>query len=170
MQRYPITTVDGKKILKDTTFYFSSNPTGGVAIEAQTPGTLREQRALLLGEFQSPPLTYAVFDLFMGRNAIDPVAKINIGAGALYFANGFKLEADPKSPRAAHQWLPFDELKGGRSVEVAADPKLFKLPRFGRLTRSVLVLKGVRDRRDELVGTSGSKRKGGTRRRAARPV
>ena len=147
MQQYPITTPKGDKVLKDTTFFFSATPAGGVAIEAQTPGTLREQQSLLLGEFVSPMLTYAVFDLFMGQSAIDPVARIDIGACVLYFANGFTMEDDPNNP---HQWRPGDELKGQQVEVFEPRVEMFNLPYLGKAQKAQdnpLLIKGIRVRR-----------------------
>eukprot|EP00892_Ulva_mutabilis_P011829 jgi/Ulvmu1/9018/UM005_0109.1 len=88
----PFMTADGKYLKKHTKLYLSTTPLGGFCVEAESPGTLTQQRSFYIGDYTSKHLTYALLDLFMGPAALDPVARIDIGACFLYFANGFKFD------------------------------------------------------------------------------
>lgn len=92
MQGLPFVTADGKNLKKHTKLYMSTTPLGGFCIEAETPGTLAQQRSFYIADYTSKHLTYALLDRFMGPGALDPVAQLDIGACFLYFANGFKFD------------------------------------------------------------------------------
>lgn len=92
VQGLPFVTADGKQLKKNTKLYLSTTPQGGFCIEAESPGTLAQQRSFYIGDYSSRHLTYALLDRFMGPGSIDPVAQLDIGACFLYFANGFKFD------------------------------------------------------------------------------
>lgn len=90
---------DGKNIKQDTKLLLTTTPLGGFCLEVESPGTLSTQRTFYLADYTSKQLTYAMLDSFMGPNALDPVAQLDIGACFLYFANGFKLDSGEDDPR-----------------------------------------------------------------------
>lgn len=92
-------SADGKNIKQDTKFLLTTTPLGGFCVEVETPGTLSQQRTFYLADYTSKHLTYAMLDSFMGPNALDPVAQLDIGACFLYFANGFKFDSADNDPR-----------------------------------------------------------------------
>lgn len=95
-------TRDGLHLKKDSTFFLSVTPNGGLSVEAQPPssdGTYLKRPSVHLHDFRSNHVTWAVLNAFMGPRAIDPVAQLNIGACHLYFANGFDFDPLSKSPR-----------------------------------------------------------------------
>lgn len=98
LQGLPFVTADGKQIKKHTKIYMSTTPLGGFCIEAESPGTLAQQRSFYIADYSSKHLTYALLDRFMGPGALDPVAQLDIGACFLYFANGFKLTDAENKP------------------------------------------------------------------------
>lgn len=128
LQGSRIAAKDGKKLLKDTTFFLAVTPTGGLSVEAQTPGTLAQQAPLFIGEYKSRRLTAAVVKAFVGLNAIDSVGSFDIGGCFLFFANGFKLTDQPNNP---NQFLEGDGLKGCKPEILPASVDLFKLPNLG---------------------------------------
>jgi hypothetical protein len=92
-------SADGKNIKQDTKFLLTTTPLGGFCLEVESPGNLSQQRTFYLADYTSKHLTYAMLDSFMGPNALDPVAQLDIGACFLYFANGFKLDNGEDDPR-----------------------------------------------------------------------
>lgn len=92
VQGLPFVTADGKQLKKNSKLYLSTTPQGGFCIEAESPGTLAQQRSFYIGDYTSKHLTYALLDRFMGPGSLDPVAQLDIGACFLYFANGFKFD------------------------------------------------------------------------------
>lgn len=60
--------------------------------EAITPGTLSQRKTSFIGTAQNPLVTAAVFDAFLGPNAIDPVGRRQTGRGMLWAANGLAFE------------------------------------------------------------------------------
>jgi hypothetical protein len=83
---------NGRVLRKDTTLFFTSNPHGGITVEAESPGTLSEQRPFFLADYRSNHLAYNLLDAFFGLKAFDPLARFDIGACFLYFANGFTFD------------------------------------------------------------------------------
>lgn len=83
---------NGRVLRKDTKLFFTSNPYGGITVEAESPGTLPEQRPFFIADYRSNHLTYNVLDTFFGGEAFDPLARFDIGACFLYFANGFTFD------------------------------------------------------------------------------
>lgn len=92
-------SADGKNIKQDTKFLLTTTPLGGFCVEVESPGNLSQQRTFYLADYTSKHLTYAMLDSFMGPNALDPVAQLDIGACFLYFANGFKFDSGEDDPR-----------------------------------------------------------------------
>jgi hypothetical protein len=105
VQGLPIISPDGTKLRKGSKLFFTVTPTGGLAVEAQSPGTLAQQRQFLLAEVDSRHVAYRILDAFFGPAAIDPLARIDIGACFLYLANGFSLDhADEEPGRVVPPW------------------------------------------------------------------
>jgi hypothetical protein len=130
MQGLPIISPDGTKLRKGSKLFFTVSPTGGLVVEAQSPGTLAQQRQFLLAEVDSRHLAYRVLDAFFGPAAIDPLARIDIGACLLYLANGFSLEHKDEEPDRVvpswealihrRKWLNSDMTRRGDSEEGGA--------------------------------------------------
>ena len=51
----------------------------------------------MLGAWESPQLTAAFFDQFLGPAPVDPAAKLRVGCGLLFLANGFKCGPGPSA-------------------------------------------------------------------------
>lgn len=99
LQGLPFVSSDGKTLKQGTKLMMSTTPLGGFCVEVESPGTLAQQRTFFLADYTSKHLTYAMLDRFMGPNALDPVAQLDIGACFLYFANGFKFDEGTDDPR-----------------------------------------------------------------------
>lgn len=56
---------------------------------AITPGVIRDQQQVQLAVFCNPKVTYAVMEMVLGQDPIDPLARLNAGNNLLYAANGF---------------------------------------------------------------------------------
>ncbi|KAL4438996.1 hypothetical protein ABPG77_006933 [Micractinium sp. CCAP 211/92] len=93
--------VDAKKgmVKKGTHFLFSTTPEGKLAVEAITPGRLKEKRTSYIGVNPNSLLTGAVFGVFLGPQPIDDIGKRDVGHGMLWAAHGFRFrpwEAKPE--------------------------------------------------------------------------
>ena len=105
MQGAPIVTDDGTCLRAGSKLFFTSAPHGGLVLEAETPGALKEQETFLLGEFRSKHVTFNVLDLFFGNNAMDAAARCDVGAVFLYLANGFSLNRHEDDGTVKRGWL-----------------------------------------------------------------
>ncbi|KAL4452610.1 hypothetical protein ABPG75_008272 [Micractinium tetrahymenae] len=97
----PAGWVDPKKglVKAGTHFIFSTTPEGKLAVEAITPGRLKEKRTCYVGVNSNRLLTGAVFGVFLGPESIDDVGKRDVGHGMLWAANGYRFrpwEAKPE--------------------------------------------------------------------------
>jgi hypothetical protein len=101
VQELPIVSEDGNKLLAGTKLFFTTTPSGGLAVEAETPGTLDTSTPIFLANLRSKHVTFAVLDLFFGVGAMDPVARLNTGAAFLYCANGADFDKRRPDPARA---------------------------------------------------------------------
>lgn len=93
--------VDAKKglVKEGTHFLFSTTPEGKLAVEAITPGRLKEKRTSYIGVNPNPLLTGAVFGVFLGPQPLDDIGKRDVGHGMLWAAHGYRFrpwEAKPE--------------------------------------------------------------------------
>lgn len=90
LQGLELASEDGRKLLRGTHVLLTTTPKGGLTVEAITPGTLRDREQFLIANLPSHHVAYRVLDAFLGPSAFDPLARFDIGAALLFFANGFK--------------------------------------------------------------------------------
>lgn len=87
--------VDGEKVKKGTHVIFASTPKAEVVVEAISPGPIATRRTSLIGINRNPIVTAAVFDCFIGHDAIDVGGGLTCLDGLLWCANG--LETDTRT-------------------------------------------------------------------------
>eukprot|EP00884_Botryococcus_braunii_P015657 jgi/Botrbrau1/2775/Bobra.0164s0052.1 len=91
--------VDEKGQLKeDTTLIFTTLEDHDLAVEAIQPGIIRDRKGVWIGQFRSPLLTRAIFDLHLGPYPLNQRSKRMVGNDTLYAANGFTFEAQTAVP------------------------------------------------------------------------
>ena len=78
--------------MEGTHFILAADPKGSLLAEAITPGPLAQRKTSFIGTAQNPFVTAAVFDVFLGPNAVDPVGRRQTGRGMLWAANGLSFE------------------------------------------------------------------------------
>ena len=97
-------TEDGGKVRRGTHLFLTAAPEGGLVVEALTPGPLSEREQFLLAELPSRHVAYRALDAFCGPSAVDALARFDIGAALLFFANGFTTEDGGREGRFAPSW------------------------------------------------------------------
>lgn len=120
-----------KKVKEGTKLLLTAMPDGRLVGEVVSPGRIADQRVTVLGAASDPLVSQAVFQLFLGERALDPIAKKLVGKGCVFVANGHQF---PKSmadaPEDAHTW--FGDYKAPEVVEVDATPDAFALAEGGK--------------------------------------
>lgn len=77
-------------IKEGTHFIFDTTNDAKLMVEAITPGRIREKRTSRICVNKSPLVTAAVFNMFLGEEAIDEEGKKDVGHGFVFVANGFR--------------------------------------------------------------------------------
>lgn len=119
-------------IAEGTHIILATDRRGGLSAEAITPGALAERRTAFIGRSKSPLLTAAVFDAFLGGEAVDTVGRKQTGRGFLWAANGL-----PFRPSLEHGVSvvgpdgSVDLSQTGTEERLPASLSLFALPAAG---------------------------------------
>lgn len=132
-------------ILEGTHFILGADPKGGLIAEAIIPGTLSQRRTSFIGTAQNPLLTAAVFDAFLGPNAVDPVGKRQTGRGMLWAANGLSFEPIKQgniTVGVADENGDLDLSREGEEERLIPSTSLFQL-RLGREKPSPMFLNKI---------------------------
>lgn len=106
------------KVLKGTHMIFSVNLKGELLAEVQDPRELRHRQQFKLGVCENKHISRAVFDIFLGEDAIQQQGKQSVGNGLLYALNGFTWYENPRNPRQqpaeVSRNYTFEELRRGK--------------------------------------------------------
>lgn len=87
----PAGWMDRRGCVKEGThFIFSTTKDAQLMVEAITPGRLKDRRTSRITVNDSPLVTCAVFESFLGQDSLDEIGKQNVGNGMLWVANGFR--------------------------------------------------------------------------------
>ena len=86
---------------------------------------IRDQQHVQLAVFENPRVTYAVMDMVLGEDPIDPLARLTAGNNLLYAANGFTFNRS-EAVTADNWTAPVGEVwPEVESGEVAPVPDVF---------------------------------------------
>lgn len=124
------------KVAKGTHLIFSVNLKGELLAEVQDPREMRQRQQFRLGVSENKQISRAVFDMFLGEDAIQKEGKQSVGNGLLYALNGFTWYENPSNPRQQpadpSRKFSFEELRRGKkdftATRVKAKPEQFEVP------------------------------------------
>ncbi|PSC74761.1 fatty-acid-binding 1 [Micractinium conductrix] len=122
------------EVEKGTHLIFSTTPVGDLAVEAITPGRLKDRGTCRVGvNNRSKLLTGAVFGMFLGPEPLDDFGKKDVGHGMLFVANGFRFrpwEAKPGqylAQQGPDGQLTFPQPEIAQELDLPLQPAMFQL-------------------------------------------
>jgi hypothetical protein len=117
--------VEKGRIKKGTHLILSAAHKGGLNAEAITPGPIGSRKTSFIGTVRSHLVARALFDVFLGDEAVDEGAKPRMGNSLLYFANGFRIEGKTPKTQLPASWDDPSKIETPKGEEVWAHPSVF---------------------------------------------
>lgn len=137
----------GAELRAGSTLLITTAPGGRLLLQAWSPDKLSQRQYYMLGTVSDPALAWAVTDLFMGPDALEPEFVARAGKSAFAFANGFKTGNSGRNPDMFPAGSNLLQRHPGALQRIPAVPSVFRLPDVGQAPGSGggMVVSGIRD-------------------------